>query len=87
MNEQRNEKMAYLIQKTHSLQTDWYDLLMRLQSLENTSRCMFRSDLTIQIMRQIDVLKKNNPNKKIYRSISNFADNISAELNKTVRER
>ena len=56
--------------------------------MEKTALASFRGDLAAAIDRQIKVLKKNEPNKKIYRSISNFADKTEIELNKFVgRER
>ena len=87
MNEQRNDKILYLTQRINSLQTDWYNLLARLQSLEKQSMALFRNDMVTLILNQENVLKKNSPNKKIYRSISNFADKIELELNNIGRER
>ena len=88
MNEQRNNKMRFLNNLSDSLQENWADLLARLQNMEKTALSSFRGDLAAAIDRQIKVLKKNEPNKKIYRSISNFADKTEIELNKCVgRER
>ena len=88
MNEQKNNKMRFLNNLSDSLQENWADLLARLQNMEKTALASFRGDLAAAIDRQIKVLKKNEPNKKIYRSISNFADKTEIELNKFVgRER
>ena len=83
MNEQRNQKMRYLSGKmTDSLEQDWENLLMRLQSLRQRAH-ICRVDLIKPIMRQENVLMKNKPNKKIYRTILKFADDIELQIANT----
>jgi len=80
MNEQRNKRMEFIYKKSDPLQENWESLLARLQSLENTARASFRRDLISMIMSKINVLQKNKPNKKIYRSILGFAEKAEIEL-------
>lgn len=86
MNEQRNNKMRYLSgNMVNSLEQDWQDLLARLQSLMQTAKNAFRADLVKLIISKENVLIKNNPNKKIYRSILKFADDIENKINSSLQ--
>lgn len=86
MNEQRNNKMRYLSgNMVSSLEQDWQDLLARLQSLMQTAKNAFRADLVKLIISKENVLIKNNPNKKIYRSILKFADDIENKINSSLQ--
>lgn len=80
MNEQRNKKMFYFGQKVDPLKEDWDALSRRLQHLYATAQSALRMDLLAPIARQINVLQRNAPNKKIYRSILKFVEQIESEL-------
>ena len=84
MNEQRNMKKLYLSGDIcSSFEHDWNDLLAKLQMLREKAKSVGRMDLIISIIRKENVLVKNKPNKKIYRSISKFADDIENQIEKT----
>lgn len=84
MNEQRNMKIRYLSgNMSNSLEQDWENLLARLQSLRQRAHTC-RVDLIKPIMRQENVLLKNKPNKKIYRTILKFADDVESQITNTI---
>lgn len=84
MNEQRNSKMRYLSgNMSDSLEENWQNLLARLQSLRQNAKYAFRVDLVKPIISKENVLAKNKPNKKIYRSILKFADDVENQINRS----
>lgn len=88
MNEQKNMKMLYLKQKPDPLKEDWDALIQRLYKiLKNSVKLSLTKDEFVSIVRKINVLQKNKPSKKIYRSILNFTNEMESRLNVNNRER
>jgi hypothetical protein len=83
----RHDPYGFLNNRPDSLQDDWDSLLNKLQSLISVAQSAGRKDLLLAIVRQINVLVKNKPNKKIYRSVLNTTKNIESELNDRARTR
>jgi len=88
MNEQRNMKKNYLAGvSADSLQRDWDELYERLKTLAGNAHLACRPDLETLVLRQMVVVQKNQPNKKIYRSILKFEEKMKTELNSKERIR
>ena len=81
MNEQRKMKTLFITQKSDPLKENWDNLLAHMQSLLKMACSLCREDIINSVERQIVVLMKNKPNKKIYRSILNSVNKIELELN------
>lgn len=84
MNEQRAMKTKFLTNRMVSdKELDWEGAKARLEMLRTTASMNKRYDLNSVIVRMIIVINKNQPNKKLLKSISKRILEIEQELKKT----
>ncbi len=84
MNEQRAMKTKFLTNRMVSEQElDWEGAKARLETLRTMASMNKRYDLNSVIVRMIIVINKNQPNKKLLKSITKRILEIEQELEKT----
>ncbi len=81
MNEQRAMKTKYLTnQMVSEKELDWSSAKARLETLRTLASMSKRYDLNSAIIRMIVVINKNQPNKKLLKSIFKRISEIEQEL-------
>ena len=81
MNEARANKAKYLNNRMVSEQElDWSNAKARLETLRTLASMSKRYDLNSAIVRMIIVINKNQPNKKLLKSIFKRISEIEQEL-------
>ncbi len=83
----RHDPYGFLTNRPNQLQEDWDNLLQKLQSMIRDAQTVGRADLALLIARQINILIKNKPNKKVYKSVLGTTRKIESELKQNVRAR
>ncbi len=81
MNEVRAKKTKYLNnQMVSERELDWSGAKARLEMLRANALVLGRPDLNSAIVRMLVVINKNQPSKKILKSISKRISEIEREL-------
>ena len=84
MNEERYRQMVHFSGKPENeIEEDWAQLLNRLRILVDRVKPFYRQDIMTKILKQIAVLERNKPNKKVYKSVLKRVedlDNIVRDL-------
>lgn len=70
MNEARyRDRLNFLGKPENSLEQDWTDLQVRVQTLIDRVKPFYRKDIFDELIKLSIVLTRNKPNKKVYNSI------------------
>lgn len=81
MNEQRAKKNKYLNNQLMSDQDhQWAELKAILDNLYSTALQYGRADLLTRISKLLTVVGKNNPNKKLYKSLTQKISQIQQDI-------
>ena len=88
MNEARANKAKYLNNRMISEQElDWSNAKARLENLRTLASMSKRYDLNSAIVRMIIVINKNQPNKKLLKSIFKRISEIEQELANNISQK
>lgn len=70
MNEERYRQILCFSGKTEDeIEENWAQLLEQLRTLLNRVKPFYRQDIMAEILKQIGVLERNKPTKKVYKSV------------------